>query len=684
MSVSKIKRSSRQGSLGRSRGVISILGAIFAAALMIGALSALDVGNVFLARRALQRTADLAAIAGAQTITAPSGSVQAGGTPGCSAANKAANASAASNATATTLAVVCGRWDPSMTAAAPYFASTVAANVPQNAVQVTASRNAPTLFVGTARTMQATAIAKATNVASFSLATQAAQLKGGVINALLNQTLGTSVTLNVADYNSILGGQIKLLDLSKQLALKGDISVGSVSALLDGRVEVGDLLKAAATVLSSNGTVAGVSAGTALGTIAANATGPARIVVSKILDVTLANPENAASAYVNALDLLTTVALANGTSQIDLTAAFTAGTGPLSPGISLLPSLQGTKVKLVVGTPPKIVIGEAGVDANGNWRTQAHTADIALFADLYLSVIPPALSAILGTPLTFELPLYVEGFQATAPLASTQCGATTGLSNMNVLVSPGIAHAIISNDVKTLMTSGSTAQYQAYMSNPTYQQPANVLTLSLASIPALKPLLDLLASLTIAVPNVSLSIGSNTGSTGMPTQGFSLSVQPPGNQSLTFTGAGSLNAFLPSTGQANSNQVGAQAGDLLAQLIAALSPQSSALYATVGNQTYALSLLSLGDVLQATLSQTVGVLGPIVQALFNSVINPLLTPVLAPLSNLLTGLATTLLKPLLTALDTLIVPLLQLLGVQIGIATVHAISLQCGEAQLVK
>jgi uncharacterized membrane protein len=679
MSVGKIRRRTRRLSLARSRGVISVIGAIFAAALVVAALGALDVGNVFLARRTLQRTADLAAIAGAQTINAPSAGALAGDTPGCTAAKAAAAASVASNAVATTPTVVCGRWDPTMTAAAPYFASSVAANVAQNAVQVTVSRDVPTLFVGKARNLQATAIAKSTNIASFSLATQAAQLQGGVLNALLNQTLGTSVNLQIGDYTSILGGQIKLLDLAKQLNVQGDISVASVSALLGATVGVADLLKATATVLSQ-GTAANVSAGTALGTIAGSIPGSPTVAISNILGVTLANPDSAASAYVNALDLLTTVALANGTSQIDLTAAFTGSAGALSPGINLLPSAKGTKVKLIVGTPPQIVIGESGQDANGNWRTQAHTADIALFADLYVSVIPPALSSILGSPLTFDLPLYVEGFQATAPLQSIQCGSAPDLTNMNVSVSPGIAHAIISNDVKTLMASASTQDYLNYMHGPTYQQPASVLTLSLSSIPLAKHLLDLLALLGVSLPNISVAIGSAPNGSGTPTQGFSLSAQSPGQQTLSFTGVGSLNTFNPQTGQANSNQVGAQAGDLLAQLIAALSPQSAALYATVGNQSYPLSAFSLGDALQTLLTQTLGPLGGAVGAALNA----LITPVLTPLSTALSGLTTTLLQPLLTALDTLIVPLLQLLGVQIGIATVHAVSLQCGEAQLVQ
>lgn len=49
----------------------------------------------------------------------------------------------------------------------------------------------------------------------------------------------------------------------------------------------------------------------------------------------------------------------------------------------------------------------------------------------------------------------------------------------------------------------------------------------------------------------------------------------------------------------------------------------------------------------------------------------------------LLGILTPILSPLLTSLDQIIVPLLQLLGVQVGAATVHQISLTCGVAQTV-
>jgi uncharacterized membrane protein len=40
------------------------------------------------------------------------------------------------------------------------------------------------------------------------------------------------------------------------------------------------------------------------------------------------------------------------------------------------------------------------------------------------------------------------------------------------------------------------------------------------------------------------------------------------------------------------------------------------------------------------------------------------------------------LTPLLNALDQVLVPVLQLLGAQIGVSTVHDLSLTCGQSQL--
>jgi uncharacterized membrane protein len=93
---------------------------------------------------------------------------------------------------------------------------------------------------------------------------------------------------------------------------------------------------------------------------------------------------------------------------------------------------------------------------------------------------------------------------------------------------------------------------------------------------------------------------------------------------------------------ADSNALGSEAANLLTQINNNLL---SSLYLTVGGVNP----------------------GPAVAA----VLQPLLDAV------------DTLLSPILTSLDALLVPLLQLLGVQIGVSTVHDLGLACGQAQLV-
>ena len=61
---------------------------------------------------------------------------------------------------------------------------------------------------------------------------------------------------------------------------------------------------------------------------------------------------------------------------------------------------------------------------------------------------------------------------------------------------------------------------------------------------------------------------------------------------------------------------------------------------------------------------------------------PIVGDITALVSPLLSAIVAVL-NPILTSLDALLVPLLQLLGVQIGVSTVHDLGLACGQAQLV-
>ncbi len=87
---------------------------------------------------------------------------------------------------------------------------------------------------------------------------------------------------------------------------------------------------------------------------------------------------------------------------------------------------------------------------------------------------------------------------------------------------------------------------------------------------------------------------------------------------------------------------------------------------------------NVGYILANTLSTLLGN-----QLVANLSISPLGSLGLGPLLSGLGSFLTSIIGPLLGQLDTLIVPLLQLLGVQIGTSTIHDLSLTCGQSQLV-
>jgi uncharacterized membrane protein len=91
---------------------------------------------------------------------------------------------------------------------------------------------------------------------------------------------------------------------------------------------------------------------------------------------------------------------------------------------------------------------------------------------------------------------------------------------------------------------------------------------------------------------------------------------------------------------------------------------------------------ALGSDASVLTTQLLGNLGNILKvSLLNNLID--ISTLLTPITTAVTNALTPLLQPVFGLLDTIIVPTLSLLGVQIGTATVHNMSLKCGVAHLV-
>jgi uncharacterized membrane protein len=585
--IARLAQRRRAGrvSVRRQRGVTAILAAV-CMGMAIAALGVIDIGNLYFARREMQRTADLAASAGAQTISN-------GG--GCSSATTSANNNAVSGnglPSGATVTVVCGRWDPTVNAGQSHFATSGA---PLNAVQVTVSQTVPYFFIGPARLIQAVATAQATNIRSFSVTPTVASLSGGLLNGLLNGLLpGANLNLSVASYQGLATTQIKLGDLAAALG------VGTMSQLLGTQVSLGTLVSAMITAAGQSATL-GATAITDLGTIEAAIPSGLNVALGNnsttngLLTVALDDPQAAASATVNLLDtLLVAAEIAQGQSAVNLGAALDLG------------AIANVTAQVKILEPPVIAVGEAGQNADGTWRTSAHSADVRL----YLNVSLLNLNLGLATVNALNLPIYIEVGEGTAQLQSTQCTASQATSQSVISALPGAAYVCVGKDAVNNFTNTTTV--------PTCARAATITSAAVLGYPLIK--------LYVGNPSTNAGLHFNV-------------LQPSSPTDLTFNG---IQGDSDDYQSADSNALGSEAANLLTQINNNLL---SSLYLTVGGVNP----------------------GPAVAA----VLQPLLDAV------------DTLLSPILTSLDALLVPLLQLLGVQIGVSTVHDLGLACGQAQLV-
>ncbi len=566
----------------RQRGSAAIVVALFLT-LAVAVLGALDVGNAFFARRSLQRIADLAALAGAQTMDAD-----------CTAPTATARANAAANGFSATaagqsLTIVCGRWDTGSNASPSYFASAGAGGSPWNAVQVRAQRSVPYFFLGTSRQIGATATAQATNLGAFTIGTSLAQLQGGLINGLLNGLLGANLDLSLVSYQSLAGARIKIGDL---MAVLG---VDTVDALLATQVDAAQLANLMLSALSRT-SVADANLQSDLATLQTIATSSMSTSVKfplgssdatpGLLALNLANTQSAVGATISPFDALVVAAeiAKAGQAPTDIAAGLALGT------------LQAT-LKVQVLQPPVLAVGEAGMDpVTQTWRTQARSAQVRLYLDIGLgSVTLPAVGTVAA-----NLPLSLEVAPGQAWLEATHCATSAAASDSTIGATPGLANLCVGDAPANLSASHPFS----------CTRPATLIQVS--SLIAVKA--------NAAIPAVVPAQDSAT---------------------LTFDGvAGNADDYQ----SADSNALGSVLANALSGLSATLA------------QPGALSVTLLGGALGLPLS-------PVVSAL---------VAFLGPALALATG-----------DLDAALDPLLQLLGVQVGVATVHDLSLTCGVSKLV-
>lgn len=406
-------------------GNIAIMGA--ASLLLVIACAALgvDVGSIFADKRRTQSATDLAAIVAASDLTN---------------ASRAAAATIAKNnyPPDSLVAVEPGiyRSDASLS---PQQRFTAAAT-PANAVRVTMRTRTP-LYFGKVLTgesqwsLNATAIASTTQLATFAIGSRLVSLNGGLLNALLGNMLGTTLSLSVMDYNALLSAKIDVFDFLSALAARVNLTGVTYDSLLNTNLKVTDVVAALKTAANGNSAaVAALSSITsALGSTTTRIT-PRSLVGVGPYGSLAAGQKPKAGVNISALDLLSaTAALANGTNQI-----------ATSVNLSL-PGIAGVTLMATVGERP---VGSSWITV-GSTGASVHTAQTRVLLKVQL-VGSGAVSVV-------TLPVYVEIAAGTATLNAVSCGyPNVNTSSVTLGVSPGIVDAWIGDVTPANMTNFST------------------------------------------------------------------------------------------------------------------------------------------------------------------------------------------------------------------------------------
>ncbi|UHS61499.1 hypothetical protein HRR99_08225 [Agrobacterium vaccinii] len=431
-SVSKIGRMLRDRS-----GNVAIMAGI-TAPLMMGVLAlGVDYGSLTVQKRQLQNTADLAAISAASAsnveravfqyfqlnnknigVKTASGILTETGTtpfdPKTAFSNRDGYAE-----------VIKGRYVPD--ASVGVGKRFVENATPPNAVKVNIYEKGHIYFASTfttAPTISAVGTAAAQRLAAVSVGSRVASLNNGLLNNLLGGLLGTTISLNLVDYQALVAADVNALKIIDALALDLNLTAGTYRDVLKTEITYGKFVSA---LLKATGTRPTVTAALkslekALNKSTVKLRLEQVLALEPVLDKQIGNAENL-NLQAGIFDLITAAATAaNGGKQLSLDAGVT------------VPGLASTKITLAIGEPP---VGTPSL-ALGSTGSIVRTSQTRLSIDTKVD----GLKALLG--LSVNVPLYVEVANAEAKLTDIKCSAN-GTAAVDVDVVPGIAEISLGN-----------------------------------------------------------------------------------------------------------------------------------------------------------------------------------------------------------------------------------------------
>lgn len=438
----------RRHFLRQQDGAVSVVAALSIFMLLAIAAVVIDTGSLYFARRSLQATSDAAALAAVQDPA--------------DAAAVAASVFARNGYDASGLTVTTGAYtaDESLSANARF----VAAGSGINAVRVRATVQQPTFFgplfglaTHSALTTQATAARIPT--VSFGAGSRLAELDSGILNNLLGQLWGSSLSLSLVDYQALLTTNIDALTFLNQLAT--DINVtGSYQQLASASVTTGQIISALIEAGDVSGATSGDSAAAllALQGLQSQISSSTLLKLSDVIDMSSLNGRSIggiASAGDQGLQL-------NMMSLLSASAR-TAASGQLNNiGTSLSIPVTGSSVsaQLAVGSPmTQVAAAQVG--------TTIHTAQIRIALTVTLASINLGVAAT-----TVQVPIYLEAAAGQAKLTAMPCTAGGTLAEIDA-----------SSGATTLQFGSVNGATLADFSAAVTPVPAPVASLSLLGIP---------------------------------------------------------------------------------------------------------------------------------------------------------------------------------------------------------
>jgi uncharacterized membrane protein len=396
------------GSRHRQRGAIGLVGVITLLMALLFTALVVDTGRLWMQHRHLQTVADIASIQASRQL-------------GCGVvlANvvQAAQSAAVANGYTGNLANNPNIVDIVNVSTVSGIRQFTTGGT--EAVRVYATREVPASLVaggliGGTVVLNAEAVSRADPaIAAFSAGTFAARIdteNSVLLNAILGEILGSSLSLDVLSYKGIAATHITLNEL-----LQASGQVGGLESLLNTSMSLSQLVSLTSTAVSQSGT-ASADAQLGMQQLATAAVDNTSITLGSVLDITTPDEEAAGKVGINALSLITAAALiANGNSALSL---------PL--GVSV-PGITNIDAQINVIQPPKIAIGPIG-GGDGTICTTLSTAQVDARVDVDTNVLGIA---------DIDLSLRAQVAQGTAGLSSISMG--DGTAQVTIEAQPGIA-----------------------------------------------------------------------------------------------------------------------------------------------------------------------------------------------------------------------------------------------------